>query len=156
MGGYNTVCELLTLRKPCVIVPRVEPVAEQWLRADRMQRLGLLRTIHPASLTPAALMTTVSQALCAPAGGRKPASLVLDGLQRLQREVERMIQQRATLLAARKEMEAAGLGRAAPWLARGGSDPWRTSLLTLRRSLRLDSLYAAGAALSTATPRELA
>jgi predicted glycosyltransferase len=157
MGGYNTVCELLTLRKPCVIVPRVEPVAEQWLRADRMQRLGLLRTIHPASLTPASLMSTVSESLHAPAGSRRQASLTLDGLERLQREVERMIQYRATLLAARKEMEAAGLAAAAPWFAPGeDSDPWRTSLSTLRRSLRLESLYAAQPALQSSPSRELA
>ena len=29
MGGYNTVCELLTLRKRALLVPRVKPGVEQ-------------------------------------------------------------------------------------------------------------------------------
>jgi len=33
MAGYNTVCEILTLRKPAIPVPRVKPVQEQWIRA---------------------------------------------------------------------------------------------------------------------------
>ena len=55
MGGYNTVCELLTLHKRAVIVPRVRPVQEQAIRADRMAARGLLRTLHPEQLTPARL-----------------------------------------------------------------------------------------------------
>ena len=36
MGGYNTICELLTLKKRAIIVPRTKPVQEQWIRADRL------------------------------------------------------------------------------------------------------------------------
>lgn len=53
MGGYNTVCELLSLRKPAVIVPRAKPVAEQWIRAQRLANLGLFRVIHPDCVNPA-------------------------------------------------------------------------------------------------------
>ncbi len=59
MGGYNTVCEILSLKKRAIIVPRVRPVEEQWIRAERMARLGLLATIHPDSLTPHDLLRTV-------------------------------------------------------------------------------------------------
>jgi predicted glycosyltransferase len=59
MGGYNTVCEILSLKKRAIIVPRVRPVEEQWIRAERMARLGLLATIHPDSLTPQDLLRTV-------------------------------------------------------------------------------------------------
>jgi predicted glycosyltransferase len=55
MGGYNTVCELMTLHRRAVVVPRVEPVAEQGIRAARMAARGLLRTLHPREATPAAL-----------------------------------------------------------------------------------------------------
>ena len=58
MGGYNTVCEILCLKKRAIIVPRVRPVEEQWIRAERMARLGLLTTIHPDSLTPQDLLRT--------------------------------------------------------------------------------------------------
>jgi predicted glycosyltransferase len=59
MGGYNTVCELLTLKKRTIIVPRVTPVLEQWIRAERMQDRGLLRALHPNTLTPETLIDSV-------------------------------------------------------------------------------------------------
>ncbi len=59
MGGYNTVCELLTLRKRLVVVPRVRPVQEQLIRAQRMAAHGLLRMVHPDQLTPASLWQAV-------------------------------------------------------------------------------------------------
>ena len=52
MGGYNTVCEILSLKKKAIVVPRVEPVPEQWIRAERMSQLGLFKVIHPDALTP--------------------------------------------------------------------------------------------------------
>ncbi|MBI1383436.1 MAG: hypothetical protein GC150_00795 [Rhizobiales bacterium] len=42
MGGYNTVCEILSFDKPALIVPRSVPRLEQTIRAERMQDLGLL------------------------------------------------------------------------------------------------------------------
>ncbi len=33
MGGYNTVCEVLSLGRPAIVVPRVQPRREQLLRA---------------------------------------------------------------------------------------------------------------------------
>lgn len=63
MGGYNTVCELLTLRKKAIIVPRVRPVQEQWIRAERMQAMGLLRALHPDTLTPESLIAAVTEEL---------------------------------------------------------------------------------------------
>ena len=38
MGGYNTVCEVLSLGRPALIAPRVSPRAEQVLRAERLGR----------------------------------------------------------------------------------------------------------------------
>jgi predicted glycosyltransferase len=61
MGGYNTICEILTLRKRAIIVPRVKPVQEQWIRAQRMASLGLLRAIHPDQLSPGSLIDAVEQ-----------------------------------------------------------------------------------------------
>jgi UDP-N-acetylglucosamine transferase subunit ALG13 len=53
MAGYNTICEILSLGKRAVIVPRVEPVQEQKIRAERMVGLGLFKMIYPRDLTPA-------------------------------------------------------------------------------------------------------
>jgi predicted glycosyltransferase len=55
MGGYNTVCEMLSFEKRALIVPRVSPTPEQWIRARRMQQLGVLDVLHPDDLSPAAL-----------------------------------------------------------------------------------------------------
>jgi len=55
MGGYNTICEILALRKPALIVPRVKPRQEQFIRATRMQQWGLLEMLHPNDLNPRSL-----------------------------------------------------------------------------------------------------
>jgi predicted glycosyltransferase len=65
MGGYNTVCELLTLHKRMIVVPRVRPVQEQRIRAERMAARGLLRMLHPDQLTPAALWHALQSELAA-------------------------------------------------------------------------------------------
>jgi predicted glycosyltransferase len=55
MGGYNTTCEVLSFEKHALIVPRVHPKPEQWIRAQRMQELGLIDLLHPDHLNPRAL-----------------------------------------------------------------------------------------------------
>lgn len=52
MGGYNSLCEALSLGKPTLVVPRVRPRAEQLLRARRFSELGLLEMVHPDLLSP--------------------------------------------------------------------------------------------------------
>jgi predicted glycosyltransferase len=59
MGGYNTVCEILSLGKPAVIIPRIYPRVEQLLRAQRMSDFGLFKMVHPGSLNPKGLMKEV-------------------------------------------------------------------------------------------------
>jgi predicted glycosyltransferase len=51
LGGYNTFCEVLSLDKRSLIVPRVTPRAEQLLRADAARELGLVRMLHPGKLS---------------------------------------------------------------------------------------------------------
>jgi predicted glycosyltransferase len=63
MGGYNTVGEILSLRKRAIVVPRIQPVEEQWIRAERMAKLGLFRAIHPDHLTVDGLMQTLQEEL---------------------------------------------------------------------------------------------
>jgi len=45
MGGYNTFCEILSLDKPALIVPRTRPRLEQYIRAVEAKRLGLVRML---------------------------------------------------------------------------------------------------------------
>jgi predicted glycosyltransferase len=56
MGGYNSVCEILSYRKRAIIVPRATPVREQRIRAEAMDNLGLLRMIPLERLTPERLL----------------------------------------------------------------------------------------------------
>ena len=63
MAGYNTVCELLTLGKRSILVPRVKPVEEQKIRAERMANFGVFRTILPDALTPDVLENAIAKQL---------------------------------------------------------------------------------------------
>ncbi|MCA9075957.1 MAG: hypothetical protein KDA93_13090 [Planctomycetaceae bacterium] len=57
MGGYNTVCSILSFGKPALIVPRVHPRREQLIRAQRMANHGLIDYLHPDGLSADALTT---------------------------------------------------------------------------------------------------
>ncbi len=47
MGGYNTFCEILSLDKRALVIPRVAPREEQLIRARRAADLGLIDVILP-------------------------------------------------------------------------------------------------------------
>ena len=63
MGGYNTVCEGLSLRKSMIVVPRTKPSREQEIRAERLAKLGHIQSIHPTQLTPCRLAHAVRNSL---------------------------------------------------------------------------------------------
>lgn len=89
MGGYNTVCEALSLRKPLLVVPRVRPRCEQLIRAQRLAELGLLEILHPDRLSPELLSEWLRRDLPTPAD---PRDLVdFEGLQRLPRFVRELL-----------------------------------------------------------------
>jgi predicted glycosyltransferase len=52
MGGYNTICEVLALAIPAVVVPRTAPRLEQLMRARRLADRGLVHWLHPVGLNP--------------------------------------------------------------------------------------------------------
>jgi predicted glycosyltransferase len=83
MGGYNTMCEVLSLEKHALIVPRVHPNREQWIRARRMCELGLIHVLHPDLLHPDSLAEWLARDLGPPPASRS----VLDfgGLERIPR-----------------------------------------------------------------------
>lgn len=55
MGGYNTVCEVLSHDKRALIVPRTAPRREQLIRAERLRALGAIDLLRPDELHPAPL-----------------------------------------------------------------------------------------------------
>ncbi|MEN8190488.1 MAG: glycosyltransferase [Thermodesulfobacteriota bacterium] len=42
MGGYNTVCEILSQQTPALIIPRETPRLEQLIRAEKLKEKGLI------------------------------------------------------------------------------------------------------------------
>ena len=81
MGGYNTVCELLSADRPGLIVPRERPRREQLLRAQRLEQLGVLDVLRAGDVSHDA----IGDWLAADRRERVRASDVidLDGLRRV-------------------------------------------------------------------------
>jgi predicted glycosyltransferase len=89
MGGYNTICEILSAGKKAVIVPRIRPVQEQFIRAQRLDELGLIKMVHPDALTPATLWDAVQSAARMHDLPEKIAhSIDLNGLRNIERLVK--------------------------------------------------------------------
>ena len=77
MGGYNTFCEILSLDKRALIVPRTRPRLEQYLRAARAEELGLVRMlVDDESYEPKAMAAALRQL---PHQSR-PSEVVVPGL----------------------------------------------------------------------------
>lgn len=94
MGGYNSVCELLSAGKPAIVVPRIAPRREQLIRAEALSRRGLLRMIHPERLTPERLLEEMDRLL----EQREPhPTLALDGLPAAAAELDSLLAPRAGL-----------------------------------------------------------
>ena len=94
MGGYGTVCELLTLRKPAVVVPRLHPLQEQWIRCARMASLGLFSVIHPNELTSTALGNLVGTRLENPRSNPDVFSQIdLRGLERVAKHLSALLEE---------------------------------------------------------------
>ncbi len=101
MGGYNTFCEILSFDKRAVLVPRVAPRLEQYIRVSRAQALGLVRMLpysdgprDPAAMV-AALRALPQQNL--PSEITVPG--LMDGLDTLDRLVAAAIEGASAVLA---------------------------------------------------------
>ena len=89
MGGYNTFCEILSLDKRALIVPRTAPRMEQFIRASRAEEFGLVRMLpddgtHDPAVMAAALRALPQQNL--------PSEVVVPGLLEGLRNVNRLVQ----------------------------------------------------------------
>ncbi len=81
MGGYNTLCELVGLGVPTVVVPRITPRREQAIRAELFAKRGLVGMVLPGAGLAQRLTGVVAEAIAMPARSRAP--LDLGGLARL-------------------------------------------------------------------------
>lgn len=92
MGGYNTVTEILSFNESALIVPRVTPRKEQWIRASRLAEMGIVDCLHPDSLTSEALSSWMS-------GNKKQLNarevLRFNGLDNVVTQVQSILSKRA-------------------------------------------------------------
>jgi predicted glycosyltransferase len=77
MGGYNTFCEILSFDKRALVVPRMTPRLEQFIRASRAEELGLVKMLPDDGQRDAASMATALRHL---SQQRPPSSVVVPGL----------------------------------------------------------------------------
>ncbi len=80
MGGYNSLCEVLSAGKTAVVVPRQWPRTEQSIRARAFAARGLVEMVDPADSNPATVALAVKRAMDSPG---LPAGVInLGGLPR--------------------------------------------------------------------------
>lgn len=88
MAGYNTFCEVLSLDKATLLVPRTQPRKEQLIRARRAAELGLVDTLMPEEAADPEVMSRHLRNL---PGRPRPqaagASRMLGGLEQICEEV---------------------------------------------------------------------
>jgi len=77
MGGYNTFCEILSLDKKAIIVPRKVPRLEQFIRASKAESLGLVRMLEDDGQYDPLVMAEALRQM--PRQG-KPSDVVVPGL----------------------------------------------------------------------------
>ena len=82
MGGYNTLCDLVSQRKPALVVPRIRPRMEQAIRARLWEQRGAVRVFPPEQLAPEALAGRVAE-LLRDGPRRTTPDLDLNGLERV-------------------------------------------------------------------------
>jgi predicted glycosyltransferase len=77
MGGYNTFCEVLSLDRRALIVPRMAPRMEQYIRTSRAATLGLVTMLADDGRYEPAVMAAALRNL--PRQNR-PSEIVVPGL----------------------------------------------------------------------------
>ncbi|HUG78592.1 MAG TPA: hypothetical protein VML57_14015 [Burkholderiales bacterium] len=88
MGGYNTFCEVLSLDKRALIVPRTAPRREQFIRASRAAKLGLVSMLSDDGRYDPAQMAAALRAL---PRQNLPSDVVVPGLLEGLKNVSRLV-----------------------------------------------------------------
>jgi len=88
MGGYNTFCEVISLDKRALIVPRTAPRLEQYIRASRAAEMGLVSMLTDDGAYDPAVMAAALRAL--PRQNR-PSEVIVPGLLEGLQNVSRLV-----------------------------------------------------------------
>lgn len=89
MAGYNTICELLSLNKKAVLVPRAEPVLEQLIRSRLLAERGFFEYIEPSQLSAQEMSDKIIRAMMANISNDK--QIDLNGLPRINERVRNLL-----------------------------------------------------------------
>ncbi|OIQ25856.1 glycosyltransferase [uncultured Vibrio sp.] len=87
MGGYNTICEILSVNKPAIIIPRESPVKEQLIRAKCLSNLGIIDYIRLTELDARLLMENISSKLFPDSPNLYASSIEVQGMVRLEQKL---------------------------------------------------------------------
>jgi predicted glycosyltransferase len=63
MAGYNSLCEVVALKRKALVVPRLGPRAEQLIRARMFQERGLIDMLDPREVSPQKLAQRIIEDL---------------------------------------------------------------------------------------------
>jgi len=89
MGGYNTFCELMSFDKRAMIVPRIAPRREQYIRAERAAAYDLITMLDPHEASDPWRMAAAIKALAhRPKPSQAQYTIDLRGLERVGRVVD--------------------------------------------------------------------
>ena len=89
MGGYNSVCEVVSARRPALVVPRQSPRREQTVRAERFEKHGLLDVLSLDDLSPRSVTRWLDDAVVR--RGRPRSPIDLDGLRAVPTLVDELL-----------------------------------------------------------------
>jgi predicted glycosyltransferase len=118
MGGYNSVCEILSTGAPALIVPRDHSRSEQKIRAASLAAAGYLEQHDLATLTPDVLATWIA----ARAGTRVDRrSAQLNGLSRVPGLAADLLQEPELIPPLHDEITSDRLNRLAQSLRKGAA-----------------------------------
>jgi predicted glycosyltransferase len=88
MGGYNTFCEVISLDKRALIVPRTAPRLEQYIRASRAAKIGLVGMLKDDGAYDPTVMAAALRAL---PRQQRPSAVVVPGLLEGLKNVSRLV-----------------------------------------------------------------
>jgi predicted glycosyltransferase len=104
MGGYNTVCEIMSTPVPALIVPRTQSRAEQRIRAASLAAAGYLEQHEIDTLTPEILAAWLAARIGTTVDRRRA---VLDGLIRVPQLAAELLRPLATTELAHADQDSA-------------------------------------------------
>lgn len=91
MGGYNTFCEILSMDKRALLVPRSTPRKEQLIRAMRAQKLGLVKMLDGDGPRPwKAMAHALRNLTCQPLPSEAAIDGLMDGLNNVHNRIEHL------------------------------------------------------------------